>query len=65
MTVSEDTMFMIRHGVKWPFYGTIPNVTLTDTHIGIPFCVYQPKSYSNPIGLEGTYSYFKRRLVDF
>lgn len=65
MTVSEDTMFMIRHGVQWPFHGTIPNVTLTDTHIGIPFCVYQPKSYSNPIGLEGTYSYFKRRLVDF
>ncbi|CAC5376532.1 unnamed protein product [Mytilus coruscus] len=52
MSVSEDKMFMLRHVVEWAFHGTIPNVTLTDTHIGIPFCFYQPESYSEPIGNE-------------
>lgn len=60
MFVSEDKMFMLRHGVDWAFHGTIPNVTLTDTHIGIPFCFYQPESYSEPIGDEGTYFTFQK-----
>ncbi|CAC5370001.1 unnamed protein product [Mytilus coruscus] len=52
MSVSEDKMFMLRHGVYWGFHGTIPNVTITDTHIGISFCFYQPESYSEAIGDE-------------
>ena len=60
MFVSEDKMFMLRHGVDWAFHGTIPNVTLTDTHIGIPFCFYQPENYSNGISIESTYSIFQK-----
>lgn len=60
MSVSEDTMFMLRHGVQLGFNGTIPNVTKTDTHIGIPFCFYQPENYSNGISIESTYSIFQK-----
>ncbi|XP_071131860.1 uncharacterized protein [Mytilus edulis] len=46
MTVIEDTMYMSRRGIYWDFHGTIPNLTISDTHVGITFCFYQPESYN-------------------
>ena len=43
MAVVENTVYLKSEGHLQELNGTLPNLTRTNTHVGIQFCVYQPE----------------------
>jgi hypothetical protein len=43
MAVVENTVYLNSEGHLQELNGTLPNLTRTNTHVGIQFCVYQPE----------------------
>ena len=43
MAVVENTVYLKSEGHLQELNGTLPNLTRTNTHVGIPLCAYQPE----------------------